>query len=321
MAIAALCMPAFATPFDQDAVALTGCIVNGAGDTRPTGACWLVAMYVDGGYKYNKVEMVDGVKTLVQNGDFATYNASKKEDTEAATTNTKINNLFTKGTLNGIKFDNIPMNSGIGEVTVPSDIYVGGTLTENGAKGGDVVFRYGFGTDVRAGIKSTGIDFNQMTGFEAGLELPNNNEVEITFTTSVYDINDGTGKIGHVAYYKMGNITSASSSNPNKVKLTNVGELQGDKDFLGFVPDKNAETWYHVPVKWLDIIVHNVKPGDTLGIFSLKGLEGGAGVATIVADENAPVEYYNMQGIRVANPENGLYIKRQGSNVTKVLVK
>lgn len=38
-----------------------------------------------------------------------------------------------------------------------------------------------------------------------------------------------------------------------------------------------------------------------------------------VADE--AVEYFNLQGVRVANPENGLYIRRQGSKVSKVLVK
>lgn len=38
-------------------------------------------------------------------------------------------------------------------------------------------------------------------------------------------------------------------------------------------------------------------------------------------DANAPVEYFNLQGIRVANPENGLYIRRQGRTVSKVLVK
>ena len=45
------------------------------------------------------------------------------------------------------------------------------------------------------------------------------------------------------------------------------------------------------------------------------------GVAGVIADENAPVEYYNLQGVRVANPENGLYIVRQGRNVRKVLIK
>jgi len=45
------------------------------------------------------------------------------------------------------------------------------------------------------------------------------------------------------------------------------------------------------------------------------------GIEDIVVDENAPVEYYNLQGVRVANPENGLYIRRQGNKATKVLVK
>ena len=36
-------------------------------------------------------------------------------------------------------------------------------------------------------------------------------------------------------------------------------------------------------------------------------------------DANAPVEYFNLQGIKVAEPENGLFIKRQGSKVTKVI--
>ncbi len=48
--------------------------------------------------------------------------------------------------------------------------------------------------------------------------------------------------------------------------------------------------------------------------------EGGAGINNITVDENAPVEYFNLQGIRVANPENGLFIRRQGKNVSKVIL-
>lgn len=37
---------------------------------------------------------------------------------------------------------------------------------------------------------------------------------------------------------------------------------------------------------------------------------------------DAPVEYYNLQGIRVAEPvQGGVYIRRQGSSVEKILVK
>lgn len=34
----------------------------------------------------------------------------------------------------------------------------------------------------------------------------------------------------------------------------------------------------------------------------------------------APVEYYNLQGVRVENPESGLYIRRQGNKTTKVIL-
>ncbi len=41
---------------------------------------------------------------------------------------------------------------------------------------------------------------------------------------------------------------------------------------------------------------------------------------TVDFDENAPVEYFNLQGVRVENPANGLYIKRQGNKVAKVIL-
>lgn len=44
---------------------------------------------------------------------------------------------------------------------------------------------------------------------------------------------------------------------------------------------------------------------------------------TGIAGDNAtaPVEYYNLQGVRVTNPANGLYLRRQGDKVEKVYVK
>lgn len=51
------------------------------------------------------------------------------------------------------------------------------------------------------------------------------------------------------------------------------------------------------------------KVGDTTAIDEI-GVDG----------VDAPVEYYNIQGIRVENPEHGLYIKRQGNKVSKVIL-
>lgn len=38
-------------------------------------------------------------------------------------------------------------------------------------------------------------------------------------------------------------------------------------------------------------------------------------------NENAPVEYFNLQGVRVMNPGQGLYIRRQGNRVEKVALR
>ncbi|MDE7025721.1 MAG: hypothetical protein K2O88_07560, partial [Paramuribaculum sp.] len=47
------------------------------------------------------------------------------------------------------------------------------------------------------------------------------------------------------------------------------------------------------------------------------------GIESINADNsNEPVEYYNLQGMRVnaENLNNGIYIRRQGSETTKVFI-
>ena len=48
--------------------------------------------------------------------------------------------------------------------------------------------------------------------------------------------------------------------------------------------------------------------------------DGSLGVEGIEL-EAAPVEFYNLQGVRVNNPENGFYIRVQGKNASKVYVK
>lgn len=44
-------------------------------------------------------------------------------------------------------------------------------------------------------------------------------------------------------------------------------------------------------------------------------------ISEIETDNNdAPVEYFNLQGVRVANPSNGIFIRRQGTDVKKVVL-
>lgn len=46
-----------------------------------------------------------------------------------------------------------------------------------------------------------------------------------------------------------------------------------------------------------------------------------SGIESIEFIEDAPAVYYNLQGVEIANPQNGLYIVKRGNKVTKQLLK
>ncbi len=48
---------------------------------------------------------------------------------------------------------------------------------------------------------------------------------------------------------------------------------------------------------------------------------GGAGVGEVDAAAEGEPEWFNLQGVKVANPEKGIYICRRGAKVEKVVVK
>lgn len=51
-------------------------------------------------------------------------------------------------------------------------------------------------------------------------------------------------------------------------------------------------------------------------------IDGGqSGINEIVVDEAAEAEYFNLQGAKVANPDNGIYIVRRGNKVTKEIIR
>ena len=43
-------------------------------------------------------------------------------------------------------------------------------------------------------------------------------------------------------------------------------------------------------------------------------------VVDVVVEDNAPVEYYNLQGVKVENPANGIFIRKQGHKAVKIVL-
>jgi hypothetical protein len=73
--------------------------------------------------------------------------------------------------------------------------------------------------------------------------------------------------------------------------------------------------------KYLYVKPENDKFTGEISVLTFDVSDVPTGIEGVEADANAPVEYFNLQGIRIANPSRGIYVKRQGSAVTKVLVK
>lgn len=114
-------------------------------------------------------------------------------------------------------------------------------------------------------------------------------------------------------------------------KLTfSAADIQGSGVMTVFVDANRDMDENALVVKGSDLNPANFKSG--INNYTLEAVDGGIGFASqpgyvcgieaVAAEsDDAPVEYYNLQGVRVMEPSNGLYIRRQGTKVTKVIVK
>ncbi len=66
----------------------------------------------------------------------------------------------------------------------------------------------------------------------------------------------------------------------------------------------------------------NDKLNDGMPVLAWQDANGASAVSEIEAvDEDAAPVYYNLQGVRVQNPANGIYIVKRGSKVSKVFIR
>ncbi len=56
------------------------------------------------------------------------------------------------------------------------------------------------------------------------------------------------------------------------------------------------------------------------GVYNKDGDTGKSGVENIATEAESEVIYYNLQGVQVAEPSNGVFIRRQGNKVSKVFI-
>lgn len=94
-------------------------------------------------------------------------------------------------------------------------------------------------------------------------------------------------------------------------------ELDSNEATIEKILDDNKNKRFHFRAKH---VASGVYSDENAFAIEADGTTTGVEVVEAV-DENAPVEYFNLQGVRVQNPGQGLYIRRQGNSVEKVLMK
>lgn len=125
-------------------------------------------------------------------------------------------------------------------------------------------------------------------------------------------------------------ITSFKLACSNQTDLNVIAQNESTSETTG-ISHLNGFTWPIDVAKIRQtnkpISVSNTSPFkfSYISISYVKDANHTSAIDNISSDEdaNAPVEYYNLQGIRV-NPDNlttGVYLRRQGSKTSKVLVR
>lgn len=294
--------------------------------------------------KYTPIIVSDDLTTWAQGStvygsplvDYASPKTSGKDqvDVKEALANGKIDGAVLKSEMDP---------NGLAYVTIPAQYYKGGELVDVPAEGGDIRVRFctestsksRLGDDARCYVKD-------ITGVYVTVDAPSTVTITSDFiqgnTTTKFNVDGATGttdELGGIQRCARFPLPSTAGNGPQDISYT--GKAKGSYNLFDYKrPDKTdkkgkvtEQDVYGFPLRYIDIVFYGVKPGERIGWTNYQSLHDGytpkavAGVETIGVDNNAdaPVEYFNLQGMRVENPANGIYIRRQGTEVTKVVIR
>lgn len=169
------------------------------------------------------------------------------------------------------------------------------------------------------------IDFSKL-GYSNGAELSTKT---IGFVT--YTFNKGTNSSNSPKYYTSDVTARMYSGNTLEIKVKD-GTYLTEIIFAGSTLDKmtanegnyNNGSWTPTVARsdeHISSVTFTATDKPKFTSITVKYGLVDSGIADIEAEENGVVEYFNLQGVRVAEPANGLYIRRAGNKVEKVIVR
>ena len=209
-----------------------------------------------------------------------------------------------------------------------ADVTLGGTITADGVVNmlidvlwDGVPIKCTFTTkEVKAGVATDYPGYLNVTMMDEAVVVNQANTINIVengngtcvFTLPDFRLEEGGDSMGDITVENVTMTTAADGVTTyegikNGLELLG-GELVVDVTLNGTITAEGVVDM-KIDVLWMGIPIECTFTSD-----AAIGVEG------IVVDENVTPVYYNLQGVKVANPENGVFIKVQGSKATKVIM-
>lgn len=168
------------------------------------------------------------------------------------------------------------------------------------------------------------------TGYQSGIAFPavTKDYANVTVEFDWCPMRQGSGKIDPVNLVLFARTPDAEDDYYNTT-------YKEDGDSV-FVPTHEWENGHKLEWIHATVDISSVKAGQQIVIgqkewavgtanrwfidnVKVTATTGTTAVDNIAVDAAAPAEYYNLQGVRIAEPENGMYIVRKGNRVSKVI--
>ena len=123
-----------------------------------------------------------------------------------------------------------------------------------------------------------------------------------------------------VRTYKNSTIT-ISGTNANITSIEFTGSAASATQMTADGGEFTGKVWTAEEGKSVSSVVFTAKATTKINTITVNYENAETGVEGVEVENDATVEYYNLQGVKVNNPANGIFIKVQGNKASKVYVK
>lgn len=204
---------------------------------------------------------------------------------------------------------------------------------EEGAEGVEITYTGSEADEVSATITfaagevKTDVTLSVLVVANEGTEANPLTVNDVIAINSKYDATKPVCVTGVIGSKTAANATNGVLGEADKAAATNIILTQGEAKIGVALPAGDARTKLNIVDNEGNIGKTVVVKGTLEPYFGAPGVKnteyvsGLSGVENVGVDaEQGVVKYYNLQGVEVANPESGLYIRVQGDKATKVIL-